>query len=131
MQMAAMAKGPQLASEQALWDLAVRFGINSRNIAKWNGMSVRDPIRPGQLLVLWLPRAKRAALPPQGGLSGEQALQKIQYTVRPGDSLSVIASRFRVTVADLKRWNSGKLDGRYLQPGQRLRVYVDVRHQSG
>ncbi|UCE88614.1 MAG: LysM peptidoglycan-binding domain-containing protein, partial [Pseudomonadota bacterium] len=56
--------------------------------------------------------------------------QRIGYRVRPGDSLSRISSRFNVTVAQLRRWNSLP-KGRYLQPGQRLVVYVDVTRQSG
>ena len=32
------------------------------------------------------------------------------------------------TVSDLKRWNT--LDGKYLQPGQRLKLSVDVTEQT-
>jgi membrane-bound lytic murein transglycosylase D len=57
-------------------------------------------------------------------------IRRVNYTVRPGDSLSRIAENFRVTVADILRWNS--LDAaRHLQPGQRLVLHVDVTVQSG
>jgi membrane-bound lytic murein transglycosylase D len=50
--------------------------------------------------------------------------------VRNGDSLYLIASRFRISVADLVRWNS--IDKtKYLRPGQQLTMYVDVTRQSG
>jgi membrane-bound lytic murein transglycosylase D len=50
--------------------------------------------------------------------------------VRRGDSLARIAGNFRVTVNQIKQWNG--LDGqRYLQPGQRLVLHVDVTAQSG
>jgi membrane-bound lytic murein transglycosylase D len=56
--------------------------------------------------------------------------RQVRYTVRNGDSLWTISRKFRVTVGDLKEWNS--LGGqKYLQPGQRLVMYVDVRAQSG
>ena len=52
-------------------------------------------------------------------------IRKIAYRVREGDSLARIATRFQVTVKDLAKWN--RLDvKRYLQPGQRLTIYVDV-----
>ena len=45
------------------------------------------------------------------------------YRVRRGDSLYRIAVRFDVTIDDIISWNS--LDpGAYLQPGQRLTLYV-------
>ena len=52
------------------------------------------------------------------------------YVVRRGDSLSSIARRFRVSVDKLVEWNTGAGD-KYLQPGQRLRMVVDVTEQSG
>jgi membrane-bound lytic murein transglycosylase D len=53
----------------------------------------------------------------------------VNYVVRRGDSLSLIAGRFRVTVAKLLEWNSLSAQ-KYLQPGQRLVMYVDVTEQS-
>ena len=115
-----------------LWDLANEFGVSSAKIARWNGLSVRDVIRPGQTLVIWVDdRPAPPASPTRTALTDEQAVQRINYVVRRGDSLSRIASRFRVSVGDLRRWNESRLRGKYLQPGQRLRVYIDVRRQSG
>ncbi len=48
---------------------------------------------------------------------------KTGYRVRRGDSLYGIAGKFNVTIDDIVNWNS--LDsGKYLQPGQRLTLYV-------
>jgi membrane-bound lytic murein transglycosylase D len=52
----------------------------------------------------------------------------VYYRVREGDSLSTIAHRFKVKVADLKRWNA--LSDKYLKPGQSLKLYVDVTSQA-
>ncbi|MDW8393176.1 MAG: LysM peptidoglycan-binding domain-containing protein [Chitinophagales bacterium] len=43
------------------------------------------------------------------------------YTVKPGDNLSAIAARHRVTVAQLKKWNN--LRSSLIRPGQRLKIY--------
>jgi membrane-bound lytic murein transglycosylase D len=47
---------------------------------------------------------------------------QVSYRVRKGDSLYVIARRFQVSVADLRRWNG--ISGRLIKPGQQLTVYV-------
>lgn len=47
---------------------------------------------------------------------------KVRYHVRKGDSLYAIARKFQVKIADLKRWNNVN---KYLQPGQKLTVYVN------
>ena len=45
------------------------------------------------------------------------------YRVRRGDSLYLIAGKFNISVKDIVNWNS--LDpSRYLQPGQKLTLYV-------
>ncbi|HBM49088.1 MAG TPA: hypothetical protein DD385_02940, partial [Marinobacter sp.] len=49
------------------------------------------------------------------------------YRVRSGDSLSAIASRFSVNVRDIASWNDLNTK-RYLQPGQSLVLYVDIRN---
>ena len=55
--------------------------------------------------------------------------RKLSYTVRRGDSLYLIASRFRITVNDLVKWN--QIDkNKILRPGQKLTMYVDVTAQS-
>ncbi|MBL3527223.1 MAG: LysM peptidoglycan-binding domain-containing protein [gamma proteobacterium endosymbiont of Lamellibrachia anaximandri] len=110
-----------------LWDIARTFKVNHKKLAKWNGMAPGDPIRPGQKLVLWLPQKKISRVSfPDTQPAGIQST--VNYRVRKGDSLSRIASRFNVTVTDLKRWNS--LPKKYLQPGQRLKLYVDVTAQT-
>ena len=63
------------------------------------------------------------------GPGGNNLTRKLNYTVRSGDSLYLIASRFRITVNDLVRWNN--IDkNKILRPGQRLTMYVDVTAQS-
>jgi membrane-bound lytic murein transglycosylase D len=96
------------------------------SLAKWNSMAIKDPLKQGQKLVVWKKNS-----PMSQKLSNRkpsQTIQPISYTVRSGDSLSRIASRYSVSVADLHRWNTIK--GKYLQPGQKLKLYIDVTEQS-
>jgi len=95
-----------------------------RSLASWNGMAPGDTLRVGQTLVVWSGKLASADLH-----SGSQ-VRPVHYTVRKGDSLSRIASRFSVNVTDLRRWNDLPR-GKYLQPGQHIKLYVDVTRQTG
>ena len=111
----------------SLWSIAKAHHVNYKHLATWNGMAPGDPLKTGQKLVIWVKKSRPTEvslldLQPSGTQSS------LHYKVRHGDSLSGIAQRFKVTVSDLKRWNT--LDGKYLQPGQRLKLYVDVTEQT-
>jgi membrane-bound lytic murein transglycosylase D len=58
---------------------------------------------------------------------------KIQYRVKTGDVLGVIAEKYDVSVSDLKYWNNIS-DERRIQAGQNLDIFVpemDVAFYSG
>ena len=57
-------------------------------------------------------------------------MRTVVYTVRSGDSLYRISKKFNVSINDLVRWNNLTKEG-HLQPGQNLKLYVDVTRQSG
>ncbi len=142
------------------WSISRSFDVNVMQLAKWNGMSPRDPLAIGQKLVVWVKQAEpeepaeevtaaaaednaaednseddakresavdltRLASPPES-----VTMRWINYVVRRGDSLARIAARFRVTVAQVKSWNSFLAKRKRLRPGQRIKLYVDVTSQS-
>ncbi|VAW77658.1 Membrane-bound lytic murein transglycosylase D [hydrothermal vent metagenome] len=106
------------------WDLSQTYKVSVRKLASWNGMAPGDPLRVGQKLVLWTNQPSRNSSHP-----GAQR-RAVNYTVRRGDSLARISSRFKVRITDLRRWNGLPKKG-YLQPGQRLKLFVDVTRQTG
>ncbi len=79
---------------------------------------------PGQKLVIWSKTAKKSVTLAN---SREGMVRKVGYRVRKGDSLAAIANRFAVNVSDIASWNDLNTS-RYLQPGQSLVLYVDVRN---
>ncbi|MCV6590028.1 MAG: LysM peptidoglycan-binding domain-containing protein [Marinobacterium sp.] len=110
-------------SGDSFWSISRKYKVNVRSLASWNSMAPRDPLSIGKKLVIWQqPKSStKLASVRQGG----QMVRKIGYRVRSGDSLSRIAGRFKVKISDIQRWN--KLDkSKYLQPGQRLTLYVDI-----
>ena len=99
------------------WDLSRRYDVPVRTLAQWNSMAPGDTLRLGQQLVIWDQNANR------------QTVRTIHYQVRRGDSLARISARFKVSVNDLVNWNGLSRD-QYLQPGQTLKLYVDVTRQT-
>jgi membrane-bound lytic murein transglycosylase D len=113
-----------VASGESFWTISRRYDVNMNKLAAWNGMAPRDTLSIGQKLVVW---TKQSA--PGNAVASNGTTRKLNYTVRTGDSLYLIASRFRITVSDLVRWN--KIDKtKILRPGQKLMMYVDVTAQS-
>ena len=101
------------------WRIARAHGVSTSTLARWNGKAPGDAIHPGQKLVIWKSK------PATSGDSIAPIVRRVSYTVRRGDSLSSIAARFKVPLQALINWN-GIDSSRYLQPGQRLRIHVDV-----
>ena len=114
-------------SGQSLWSISKHYGVTTRALAKWNGMAPIDTLSVGQKLVVWTSPGQAQPVSFNQARPGN-ALHALRYTVRKGDSLYLIADRFNIKVADIKRWNQ---IGKYLQPGQKLKLYVDITSQSG
>ncbi len=115
------------------WDLSREYKVKQRSLAKWNGMAPGDTLKLDQKLVVWVgdvvfKKHTSAKIPSSMKVRPPSARNSVYYRVREGDSLSTIAQRFKVKVADLKKWN--KLSGKYLKPGQNLKLYVDVTAQT-
>ena len=115
-------------SGQSLWSISRSYGVTTTALAKWNGIAPIDTLSIGQKLVVWTTKAVEVERVSYFETSPVQNLHALRYTIREGDSLSRIADRFNIRVADIKRWNS---IGKYLQPGQKIKLYVDITRQSG
>ena len=115
---------------ESFWEISRKYKVSMHKLAKWNGMAIKDPLKKGQKLVIWSSsKSNRGKQASSQTHNPHNTVKSIHYTVRNGDSLSRIASRYHVKVNDLHRWNTIK--GKYLKPGQRLKLYVDVTEQSG
>ena len=118
---------------ESLWSISQAFGVGVRELAVWNAMAPGDVLSVGRQLVIWSDRANVAStsvrrISPTMPASTER-IRRISYVVRRGDSLSRISDRFRISVAELLQWNEISVD-QYLQPGQRLVMYIDVTEQT-
>lgn len=108
-------------SGESLWTISRQYKVRVSQIARWNGMAPKDTLRPGQKLSIWTsPKNIKTA-----NLRREPVVRKVGYKVRKGDSLARIASRFNVNISDILKWNTVN-PKKYLKPGQRLTLYVDI-----
>ena len=106
-------------SGDTLWDISREYDVTMGELAKWNKLKKNAVLRLNQKLVVY----KSANQPKE---SANNTNRTITYKVRRGDSLARIASKFNLTVSDIIKWND--LAGqKYLQPGQKLKLKVDVR----
>ncbi|WP_218311453.1 lytic transglycosylase [Alteromonas antoniana] len=108
----------KVTSGDTLWDISRKYNVSTRSLAKWNGMAPTDTLRPGQTLAIWVNKVTDKQ-------KDDAILRTLTYTVRRGDSLSRIASKFNLKISDIAEWNDLNAK-RYLQPGQKLTLYVDV-----
>jgi membrane-bound lytic murein transglycosylase D len=109
-----------------LWDLSMKFSVSTRSLAKWNGMAPRDVLRPGKELLIFGVREDAGALALASTPSRKEVIRKVNYRVRKGESLALIANKFNLSVGSIKKWNSKLGRKKYIQPGDRVTLYVDV-----
>ena len=105
----------------------VRSGDNLTSIAKSNKVAVEDlqrwnklsghRLKVGQTLVME-DNIKAAASTATAKSEGKS----MQYKIKKGDSMYLVAKRFNVEMQHLKRWNPRT--GKALKPGQTLTVYL-------
>ncbi|MEO2280882.1 lytic transglycosylase [Pseudoalteromonas pernae] len=104
-------------SGDTLWDLSREYDVTVAQLKAWNNLKDSAVLRLGQKLKIRQTTTNNVV---------QNVNRTITYKVRKGDSLSRIASQFGLKVSDIRKWN--KLDSKkYLQPGQKLKLIVDVK----
>lgn len=107
----------------SLGSIARRYHVTTAQIKEWNGLR-SNMIHPGQKLVIRT-GAKASVSAAKSGTSSKKSKSRQQsaryYTVKRGDTLSGIASKYKgVTVTQIKRANN--LRSNNIRPGQRLLI---------
>jgi membrane-bound lytic murein transglycosylase D len=125
--------------------IARKYGVSVPDLTQANKISVKTSLRVGQELLVPMSGARvppssnaavasNAPATPSGASSTPtvprttpQATPAV-YRVKRGDTLFAIASKFNVTVNDLKKWN--KLTSTRLDVGQRLSLVEAKERQA-
>jgi len=115
-------------SGDSFWEIAHKFDVGMRELAKWNGMGTTGLLHPGTELKIFKKTNNTNNTQTKAQSVGQRANQvrKLNYRVRKGESLSLIASKFNISVQSIKSWNNALNVKKYIHPGDRLTLYVDV-----
>ncbi len=98
------------------WNISQRFAVSPKEVAQWNNITLKTALVPGRKLTIKSTHQQLA--------SASSAVRLIRYTVGKGDTLTYIARKFNVSVADVNKSNSDTLI-KGLRPGQKLKILVD------
>jgi membrane-bound lytic murein transglycosylase D len=118
-----------VARGQTFASIARRYGVRVADIAQANGLSPRRRLARGTELII--PIEQGAAAPTRRSTAVQTAdadeassrrATRIRYRIKPGDTLSTIASQYGTTVRDLRSWN--RLRGSGIVAGTTLTIYT-------
>ena len=116
---------------ETLGHIARQWGTSVRGIQEANSLGKSTLIRPGDQLLIPMPRELQALARQRAEAAGRyvppQGHEKVTYRVKSGDTLGAIARRLGVSVSHLKRVN-GISNPRRLKIGQRLSAYRPPRN---
>ena len=118
----------EVVSGDSLWKIAAQFGASINDLVRWNHIQPSAPLSIGKELVIWLTNKNQTELA-KIAKTGLDIARKITYKVRSGDSLSKIANRYSVTVAQIREWNKLGTSS-IIHPGQRLKITISVVNSS-
>ena len=136
---------------ETLWDISQQYGIRKGKLAKMNRMSIIDNTEPGR--VMWLskklpkgqqvqyhdlpepitkeevPDEKSNQTTPSYAPASDQKSKVKYHTVAKGESLTIIANTYDLSVSDLQRWNEiSNPDA--INIGQNLQVKAPISERS-
>jgi membrane-bound lytic murein transglycosylase D len=114
----------------SLWSIARKHGVSVSDLTQWNGLSAKKPLSVGQTLAIFEIETATNSVIEQNVQSlgpADRRIRSISYRVRSGDSLSKIAARFNTSIEQITRWNTALVGERYLQPGDRITLRLDVK----
>jgi membrane-bound lytic murein transglycosylase D len=117
-----------VAAGENLRRIGQQYGVTPQEIQRWNGLDDDSVIKLGQRLSIWsttgvAPSELAKTTTTTTTRTTTSSARKVGYTVRNGDSLTAIASRFNVQIDDILRWNTVNSRA-LLQPGQKLTLYT-------
>ncbi len=105
---------------ETLSELSVKFGVPSLTIKRWNRLSSKDRLTAGKYIKIYTNNHISA----YGDNTSKTSANINYYTVKRGDAIGAIAERYKVSVANIKKWNN--LRTNKIESGKRLKIYSDV-----
>lgn len=104
---------------EALSTIAMRYGVNVRQIKDWNDL-YGSRIIAGKVLKIYTGKGEAPSTNSNSNSLADRTLTR--YRIKSGDTLSEIAMRFGVRTSDLRNWNG--LRNNKIVTGKTLKVYT-------
>jgi len=110
---------------ETLASIAKRYNTTPETIRDVNGLTKKKGAVPGKhlLIPMNVNGKDQNTMYLSADTGGGNRQQQILYRVRRGETLSKIAQKHNVTVADIKGWNKGIST---VRAGQKIKLIVDV-----
>ena len=102
--------------------ISKRYKVKIQDITSMNRISAKKYLQPGQKL----------QIPTQGydeyvkSLINTSNTTKIYHTVRTGDTLSEIASKYRTSIKKIKKWNGIRESDNVIYVGKKLIIFIST-----
>ena len=100
-----------------LSQIAERYRFALADIRAWNDMSSNQLIAGRDLRLTPPPTG-----PSRSGTASAEGTRKVVYLVRPGDTLTKIASSYNTSVAEIREWNR-ESDLSIIRPGDPITIH--------
>lgn len=110
---------------ETLNQIASSYGVTADQLRDWNDIS-GNKIYVGRKLKIYTDG--RTPTKTKSELVSNTSTNLYKYKVRRGDSLSEIADRFGVSIAELKKWNG--LKGNSIAAGKTLKIFSSTTSSS-
>jgi membrane-bound lytic murein transglycosylase D len=120
-----------LKKNESVEQVAKRFDMDPNKLRQINGIKPYVRLRAGHSLLVPMPSdVDESNLDetwdnPEFNRPNNFYGTRIVHRIRPGDTLSEIAQRYRVSVRGIKAWNG--IRGSRIRAGDRLVIYKDLR----
>jgi len=122
----------RIKSKDNLVDIAELFGIRVSDLRNWNNLPYTSRLKVGQVFTIYVPEDKVEYYGKIDNLSEREKNEilfvnsgesSVEHRIRSGESLSTIASKYGVTISQLKEWNN--LSSNRIYKGRKLIIYSD------
>lgn len=115
---------------QTLGQIAINYGVSVQDIKKWNNKKSTS-VYIGERLTVYPKKnlfVKNSAKKQKELADDSINYRSINYSVRKGDHLLLIAAKFGVRSSDIKAWNNKSSDRLYV--GEQLKIRIRRKYEQ-